>query len=246
MSFQDLARPIPVASSPERSLSLQIFKINANVQGIRSLAENIGTPRDSASLRLRLRDLTESTRALAQRASEQMKELVADTPQSPALRKIISDLDASLRAFQLAQRLSVDRQRINLVPVALPELIPSPLVDVESSAQIQMQEDQVVSMWASEAAYRDAEILERRSAIMEIEQSMSQVAEIVRELGVIVERQGGDIATVESNIHRSARDLERGADELEVAVRHRRRARRTCLTLILGVVCAVVLVAVLM
>jgi len=33
------------------SLALQVFKINANVQGILKLVDQLGTPRDSSSLR---------------------------------------------------------------------------------------------------------------------------------------------------------------------------------------------------
>lgn len=68
MSFQDiesgLARPSrsstrDMPQSPEdaaftsvqSSLSLQVFKINANVQGILKLVDQLGTPRDSAALR---------------------------------------------------------------------------------------------------------------------------------------------------------------------------------------------------
>ena len=35
----------------QSSLSLQVFKINANVQGILKLVDQLGTPRDSSSLR---------------------------------------------------------------------------------------------------------------------------------------------------------------------------------------------------
>ena len=67
MSFQDIEagltqRPLSpsgVPQSPEEtafvslqsSLSLQAFKINTNVQGILKLVDQLGTARDSASLR---------------------------------------------------------------------------------------------------------------------------------------------------------------------------------------------------
>lgn len=65
MSFQDveagLSRP-SVISSPQSkedsaflglqsSLSLQVFKINSNVQGILKLVDQLGTAKDSAALR---------------------------------------------------------------------------------------------------------------------------------------------------------------------------------------------------
>ena len=69
MSFQDIERGLtqrplspnrggPPQSEEEaaflslqNSLSLQVFKINANVQGILKLVDQLGTSRDSASLR---------------------------------------------------------------------------------------------------------------------------------------------------------------------------------------------------
>lgn len=66
MSFQDIeagishpARPLSSTSSPQdatflsiqSSLSLQVFKMNANVQGILKLVDQLGTGKDSAALR---------------------------------------------------------------------------------------------------------------------------------------------------------------------------------------------------
>ena len=68
MSFQDiesgLGQPLNSSSqglpqsreeaafiSLQSSLSLQVFKINANVQGILKLVDQLGTPRDSSTLR---------------------------------------------------------------------------------------------------------------------------------------------------------------------------------------------------
>lgn len=67
MSFQDIETglanpPHPPSSVPQSredaaflglqsSLSLQVFKINANVQGILKLVDQLGTSKDSATLR---------------------------------------------------------------------------------------------------------------------------------------------------------------------------------------------------
>jgi syntaxin 7 len=68
MSFQDIeaassqplnssSRDIPLSleesafANLQSSLSIQVFKINANVQGILKLVDQLGTPRDSSSLR---------------------------------------------------------------------------------------------------------------------------------------------------------------------------------------------------
>ncbi|KAJ7154864.1 t-SNARE [Mycena crocata] len=247
MSFQDAPLSTSCSSAPadqlRSSVSLQIFKINANVQGIRTLVEHIGTGRDSATLRGRLRDLTKATRALAKRASIDMKELANKLPQGPALRKIIADLDASLRHFQAAQRFSMQRQRTNMsLRIQIPQSTPAPLVDVsEPPSPTRTQ----TLIYATENAYRDASILDRQSAIREIQESMQQVAEMFCDIAVLVDEQGPEINVIEWNAARTASDVERGAEELRVAAQHQRRARRTCLRLILGVVCVVVIVAVL-
>lgn len=71
MSFQDIETGLtqrphsPTRDAPrsqeeaafagvQSSLSIQVFKINANVQAILSLVDQLGTPRDSATLRKRL------------------------------------------------------------------------------------------------------------------------------------------------------------------------------------------------
>ncbi|KAG6892048.1 hypothetical protein C0993_005082, partial [Termitomyces sp. T159_Od127] len=92
MSFQDieagvgsprsslLATPSPQDApftALQSSLSLQVFKMNANVQGILKLVDQLGTARDSAVLRKSLHDLTETTRAMAKRGSEDLKKLSA-------------------------------------------------------------------------------------------------------------------------------------------------------------------------
>ncbi|KAF8169624.1 t-SNARE [Mycena galopus ATCC 62051] len=246
MSFQDLATPQPSNGSRSlNSVSLQIFKINANVQGIRALSEQIGTPRDSYSLRTRLRDLTEATRALVHQASDDMRALAAQGPLGRTVRKLASDLDASVGNFQAAQKFSAARQRANIVPIA-PSTAELPLVDLSGGdaayPQMQMQ-TQVV--YATENTFREAEIRERQIAILELETGMNDVAEIMRNLAIIVERQGEGIDIVEYNSEQTARDLEAGAQQLETAARHQRRACRTCLSLIFGVVCVVVIVAVL-
>src|SRR5437879_2675527 len=80
----------------QSSLSLQVFKINANVQGILKLVDQLGTLRDSSSLRKSLcvspfmtltmrwypdpharHDLTETTRAMTKRGSDDLKKLAA-------------------------------------------------------------------------------------------------------------------------------------------------------------------------
>jgi hypothetical protein len=94
MSFADLeagrgpsqprAGLVPILRGPDaeflelqRSLSLQVFKINANVQGISKLVDQLGTSRDTGAVRKGLHDLTETTREMAKRGTDDLKRLTA-------------------------------------------------------------------------------------------------------------------------------------------------------------------------
>ncbi|KAH8096915.1 t-SNARE [Phellopilus nigrolimitatus] len=131
MSFQDietgLAQPprSPLSSVPQSreeaaftslqsSLSLQVFKINANVQGILKLVDQLGTNRDYWLCPLGpLSD--DTTRDMAKRGSEDLKKLAALQSTLPsqktALQKVSHDFQLSLVAFQRAQQVSAERQR---------------------------------------------------------------------------------------------------------------------------------------
>ena len=72
----------------QSSLSMQVFKINANVQGINKLVDQLGTSRDTGAVRKGLHDLTETTRDMAKRGSEDLKRLT--TLQQSLVRLVLS------------------------------------------------------------------------------------------------------------------------------------------------------------
>ncbi|KAJ7646209.1 t-SNARE [Mycena rosella] len=271
MSFQDIEAGLahPVRTNPslnpqsredasflelQSSLSLQVFKMNANVQGILRLVDQLGTAKDSAVLRKSLHDLTDATRAMAKRGSDDLKKLsVLQTSvphQKTALQKTAHDLEMSLVAFQRAQRVSAERQRTVVQGVRL-------AVDDDSSPQQEEQDEdtpgqrqaQILQAQLSphELAYQESLIQEREQEIREIESGIHELAEIFHDLGTLVHQQGGMLDNIESNISSVAVDVSSGADELRTASDYQRKAgrRAACLMIVLVVVTAVVLLAIL-
>ncbi|TFK40278.1 t-SNARE [Crucibulum laeve] len=273
MSFQDietgLAHPTrtPSSSAPQSredaafqslqsSLSLQVFKMNANVQGILKLVDQLGTAKDSANLRKSLHDLTEATRGMAKRGSEDLKKLSmlqANLPhQKTALQKTSHDLQISLVAFQRAQQVSAERQRTVVQGVKLAvdddqQHAPSG-DDVDATPQEQRQA-QILQAQLSphELAYQESLIQEREAEIREIETGIHELAEIFHDLGTLVGQQGGMIDNIELNISSVAEDTQQAGTELNTAAAYQRKAgrRAACLMIILVIVVAVVLLAVL-
>ncbi|KAJ7238748.1 t-SNARE [Mycena haematopus] len=265
MSFQDVEAGIsPRSMSPQfreeaaflelqSSLSLQVFKINSNVQGIRKLVEQLGTGKDSTSLRKSLHDLTETTRAMAKRGSDDLKRLAVlqmSLPnQKTAMQKISNDLEASLVEFQRAQQVSVQRQRTVVQGVRMaiddhPSDPPPEYEDTPARHQAQILQQQLSP---HELAYQESLIQEREQEIREIESGIHELAEIFQDLGTLVHQQGGMLDNIESNISSVSADVSSGADELRTASEYQRKAgrRAACLMVILVVVTAVVLLAIL-
>ncbi|KAJ7081618.1 t-SNARE [Mycena belliarum] len=270
MSFQDIetglahpARTQPSLNPQSRedasflelqsSLALQVFKMNANVQGILKLVDQLGTAKDSATLRKSLHDLTDATRAMAKRGSDDLKKLSvlqASLPhQKTAMQKTSHDLEMSLVAFQRAQRVSAERQRTVVQGVRMavdddPEQLEAQDDDGPGTRQAQILQAQLSP---HELAYQESLIQEREAEIREIETGIHELAEIFHDLGTLVHQQGGMLDNIESNISSVAVDVHSGAEELRTASDYQRKAgrRAACLMIVLVVVTAVVLLAIL-
>ncbi|KZT11790.1 t-SNARE [Laetiporus sulphureus 93-53] len=271
MSFQDIEtglaqRPLsPRIGMPQSqeeaaflslqsSLSLQVFKINSNVQGILKLVDQLGTPRDSENLRKSLHDLTETTRAMAKRGSDDLKKLAALQATLPrhktSLQKTSHDFQLSLVAFQRAQQVSADRQRtvVQGVKLAVEEEEAAPQERSTSPTPSQRQAQILHNQFSpAELAFQESLIQEREAEIREIETGIHELSEIFRDLGTLVSEQGGMLDNIESNISSIAVDTAGAAEELTTAHEYQRKAgrRALCLTLVLVVVVAVVLLAIL-
>ncbi|KAF9483362.1 t-SNARE [Pholiota conissans] len=240
----------------QSSLSLQVFKMNANVQGILKLVDQLGTGKDSAALRKSLHDLTETTRAMAKRGGEDLKKLselqVALPHQKTALQKTSHDLQMSLVAFQRAQQVSAEKQRTVVagVKLAIDDEQHHPLNpdEPEPTAQEQRQA-QILQAQLSphELAYQESLIQEREAEIREIEMGIHDIREIFNDLGTLVNQQGSMIDNIELNISSVATDTASAAQELTTAADYQRKAgrRAACLMLILAIVVGIVLLAVL-
>ncbi|KAJ7109076.1 t-SNARE [Mycena crocata] len=269
MSFQDIeaGNAHPVRTQPslnpqsredasflelQSSLSLQVFKMNANVQGILKLVDQLGTAKDSATLRKSLHDLTETTRAMAKRGSDDLKKLsvlqMGLPHQKTALQKTSHDLEMSLVAFQRAQQVSAERQRtvVQGVRMAVDDI---PRQQDEEDDTPEQRQAQMLQQQLSphELAYQESLIQEREQEIREIETGIHELAEIFHDLGTLVHQQGGMLDNIESNISSVAVDVQSGADELRTASDYQRKAgrRAACLMIVLVIVTAVVLLAIL-
>jgi len=238
------------------SLSIQVFKINANVQGILKLVDNLGTGRDTGSVRKALHDLTETTREMVKRGTDDLKRLVVlgGTLHKTAVQKTSHDMQLSLVAFQRAQKVSAERQRSvveNTKRVLDEESTFTPQAEHAGSSQQHLfQEQQQIpqqTLSPADLAFQESLIQEREHEIREIETGIHELNEIFRDLGTMVIEQGGMLENIEANVTNSSRHVREANEELGQASEYQRKAgrRALCLMIVLVIVVAIVLLAIL-
>jgi len=236
-------------------LSIQVFKINANVQGILKLVDQLGTGRDTGSVRKALHDLTEATREMVKRGSDDLKRLVSlgsSLPQHKTLvQKTSHDMQLSLVAFQRAQKVSAERQRtvVEDTKRAVDEELEAGTSTQQQQQQQQQQRQQfqIQRLSPADLAFQESLIQERETEIREIETGIHELNEIFRDLGTLVVEQGDMLENIESNVISIARDTQGANEELGHASEYQRKAgrRAACLMLIIVIVICIVLLAIL-
>lgn len=182
------------------------------------------------------------------------------SPERLTQAKLQREFQDALTAFQEVQKSGMRKEQEDLAQARsltdgrptkrTPELPPDsadnstapPIIHGTEQAQIQVQS----SLSAAELEYHESLIAERESEIREIETGVQELNEIFRDLGHIVHEQGEMIDNIEYNIGNIANHAHGADRELLHAHAYQRRAgRRTlCLTMIVALVVALVLVAV--
>ncbi|KNZ59154.1 hypothetical protein VP01_1793g4 [Puccinia sorghi] len=190
-------------------------------------------------------------------------------------QKVSRDYASSIQAFQRVSRLSVERQKqfvdrvksSNVVSsssnhgrLASQDLEPESHELSETRPQLQQQlqiqqqlqessqgqadEQEVIPNY--ELDYQEALIEERENEIREIEVGITELNQIFRDLGTIVQEQGGNIDNIESNVHRINNDMSGAVTELHQAHEYQKKSgkKMLCLLIIFAIVLSLILIAV--
>jgi t-SNARE complex subunit (syntaxin) len=162
--------------------------------------------------------------------------------------KLNREFQASLKEFQDLQRTAIGKQRAAAAAgrAALDDQSSEPSSPVGRQHVPQQQQEQLRLASQDEVDFQESLIIERESEIRNIEQSVTELNELFRDVAHMVHEQGETLDLVADHVE-NVRDDTRGAHiELTAAARHQRNARnRMCiLLLILGVVFTIVVLAV--
>jgi hypothetical protein len=174
--------------------------------------------------------------------------LFEQASQKYTVQKLSREFGSAGQEFQVIQRRALEKDRAS--KAALEDTTTtSPTGEGRSSQHTQQQQQQFESprlASQTEVDFQENLIIERESEIRNIEQGVSELNELFRDVATIVREQGDVIDAIDVNVENVRNDT-RGADvELTQASRYQKNARNKacCLLLIMAVVLVVVVLAV--
>lgn len=239
-----------------QQIAQQIFHINGNINSIDRLVGFLGTARDTSEIRSSLHDVTNATRELIKDCTQDLKLLSRLDTSEPGKnrqqkklekQKLSKEFQNVLSSFQKAQRISASKQREFVDKAkATTVMLQSQVITNEEEefneprSSTVMDEQRQVQMEAldHEIEYNELLISEREGEIQNIEQGITELNEIFRDMGMLVNEQESGIQSIYGNVLNIAQSTRSAADELVIASRHQKNARRTkcCFLLIITIV----------
>jgi len=161
-------------------------------------------------------------------------------------QKLAREFQNNLSEFQNVQRQALEKQRTT-ASAARTALEEQQSPGAESNNPIGQQQTQEHLRLASqdEVDFQDSLIVEREAEIRNIEQGVTELNELFRDVAHIVNEQGEVLDTIANNVENTRSDT-RGADlELRSAARYQKNARSKacCLLLILAVILTIIILA---
>ncbi|ORY59996.1 t-SNARE [Pseudomassariella vexata] len=252
----------PDFSRLSQNLSNKLFHLQGNNAKLRNEIDRLGTRQDNPRLRERVQKLLDESRDQFKEVGEGVKKLQkwgdSDggndiTPsQKYSQQKITREFGTSLKEFQGLQRVALEKQRasVSAAKAALDDAQSPGGGEGRGSGehgellQLQQQDQHLAAQ--DEVDFQDALIQEREEEIRQIEEGVTDLNVLFRQVATIVNEQGEQLVGIEDRAIQ-VRDDTQGADyELRSAARYQKNARSKacCLLLILAVILTIVLLAV--
>lgn len=277
MSFDQLSslesqpRPSAYADDPEfdrlsQDMMNKLFTLSGNTSRLRTEIGHLGTRRDTARVRERVRDLIDESSETLKQVGEGVKKVQTWgedhggdelTPaQKYKQQKLFREFRSSLEEFQGLQRQALEKQRasVSAARAAAHEEEEGgggrdgdnvPLSPTGQQQQQLMQQDLRLAP-QDEVDFQEALIAERETEIQNIEQGVGDLNVLFQQVAQIVTEQGEQLGGIAENVERTHEDT-RGADrELRQAARYQKNARgkACCLLMVLSIILTIIVLAV--
>lgn len=253
--------PIPEADGFVKlyeEVAANVQTMNTNVQSLRKLTEQIGTPRDTQKLRESLHAVNELTKKIAHDTASDFEQLqiLAQSGNATTQKQRRLVLDRLRSNFQQviedytrnSQQAAVKQRQFVAIAKRRTEARAwepsSPPADERTSllAQERQRERMQHQALDQEIQFNDMLIKDREDSIREIESTIVEINSLFKDLAQTVTQQQDMIDNIETNLEQAADRTEAGVGELQKASEYQRsyRTKICCCLLILLIIGAVI------
>uniref|UniRef100_A0A0K0F8N4 t-SNARE coiled-coil homology domain-containing protein n=1 Tax=Strongyloides venezuelensis TaxID=75913 RepID=A0A0K0F8N4_STRVS len=215
-----------------QSITLNIQKIEHNVHLLNQVVEKIGTPADTTINESELNELIQRSNALSKSTNNMMKNLVSLSNGNHILkqkREILMDsLMSTLNLLQDAQRKAAvkEKGKINEYELGNVNQITTDSSDFNPFSPQQMSHEQM-----QQKQQQIEEIRQRQLALQQLEEDISDVNQIFKDLAKLVHEQGDMVDSIEDNIDSAQIYVEQGSANVQQALHYQQKARQKQLLL---------------
>lgn len=238
--------------SEDEVISRNLQTISHNVQQIKNMVNNIGTPFDSEELRKRMSILQSETHQLTIDTNKSLqaithKDLTEDDKEQDKLKVKIRLLRENfkdvLKDYHEIQKTAKTKQR-QTIRRKLRDSVTQGEQSVDDNEGDQKQASAMLQIEVVKGEVGLELVKEREESLRQLEQDIQDINTIFKDLAVMVYDQGEVIDVIEDNVEQAAEDVEQGVKQLDKAQEYQSSARRKKLFLILILIAVLVVIVI--
>lgn len=248
-----------------QTIGTNIQKISQNVSSMKRMVNLLGTTQDSQDLRQQLHQIQHYTQNLVKDTSSNLRELQGiPVPASPSEQRewkmqkerLAEEFTATVNAFQEIQRYELQKEREEVRRTrANSNIAPPPSNDLFHDSRfsdqlIELQDSSGTRRYQMQEQLQDEMnmqlLQEQEQAVQQLEQNISEVNDIFKELAAMVHDQGEIVDSIEASVEKTEVMVEEGASQLRQASNYSTKLRKkkcillACLAGILTVLIAII------
>ncbi|XP_025413915.1 syntaxin-7-like [Sipha flava] len=238
-------------------IGTNIQKISQNVSSMNRMVNQLNIVQDATEVRKQLHQISHYTQQLSKDTSHNLKELNELRPYSSQIdqrqfkiqkERLAESFTSALNAFQSTQRRAYDKENAELIKrtkaSASTGIFPPPPSSKHQNGytnSVDNQNDQAQLQILDEV---NLQVVEQEQAIRQLENDISDVNQIFKEIGTLVHNQGEMIDSIEANVQITNVSVQEATSQLRRATDYTNKLRKKRCYLL--VVCAVILFIIIM
>ncbi|XP_050432246.1 syntaxin-12-like [Adelges cooleyi] len=235
-----------------QSIGTNIQKISQNVSSMNRMVNQLSTMQDATEVRKQLHQISHYTQQLSKDTSHNLKELneirnynsQTDQRQLKIQKERLAEsFTSALNAFQTIQRKAYDKENAELLKrttkAATGINLPPPPGSKHTNGYAQPSDNQNDQAQLQILDEVNLQVVEQEQAIRQLENDISDVNQIFKELGTLVHNQGEIIDSIEANVQITNVSVQEGASQLRRATEYTNKLRRKRCYLL--TICSVIL-----